>query len=135
MTWADIWVLFKHNGGFLWSVVTFVGGLLVGNWLAIGRDKRKEWNELTRECFKGLHLQIESEGQRGTLDGDLVIIETYIPFYKKYFYRRCLKKYQSTINKTYGEYDPQLGMSKINHENCKQAVIFSKALLRYFKPR
>ena len=27
------------------SIITFLLGLLLGNWLAIGRDKRKEFNE------------------------------------------------------------------------------------------
>ena len=39
----------------VWPAVTFLLGYLLGHWLALGRDKRKEWNDSlpnAREMFK-----------------------------------------------------------------------------------
>lgn len=32
---------------YTWSVLSFFLGLILGHWLALGRDKRKEFNELS----------------------------------------------------------------------------------------
>ena len=125
----------KTYGGLLWAVISFVGGLFIGNWLAISRDRRKEWNDLTRESFKGLLQQIESNGQNGGLEGDLVIIETYIPIYKKFFYKRRLHEFLDSQVGRYEPYDPIQGSVEINHKQCEIAAGCAKKLLPYFKPR
>lgn len=47
------------------SVITFVLGLLAGNWLALGRDKRKEFNETAEpvRLFLKRNLQHIKDGQ------------------------------------------------------------------------
>lgn len=54
--------LFQHYSPLITpaiSIVTFVIGMFVGNWLALGRDRRKEINELISPVRLKLVKQIE----------------------------------------------------------------------------
>ncbi|MEN5039258.1 hypothetical protein ABE424_03625 [Stenotrophomonas sp. TWI1149] len=42
-----------------WSVLSFFLGLLLGHWLAIGRDRRKEFNESAGPVREWILLQLD----------------------------------------------------------------------------
>jgi len=45
---------FLKDYGPIISLITFALGLLLGNWMAIGRDKRKEFNEVAEPMAEAL---------------------------------------------------------------------------------
>jgi hypothetical protein len=55
----DYQVLFNALTSPLTSLVTFGLGLLLGNWLAIGRDRRTEFNEVAQTLRESLPSPVE----------------------------------------------------------------------------
>jgi len=58
------------------NIILFFAGLTLGNWLAIGRDKRKEFNEVADEVHFALKKQKENiengtAAKRGPKDNEL----------------------------------------------------------------
>jgi hypothetical protein len=62
----------------IFSILTFLIGLLVGNWLSIGRDKRKEFNDIAVPEYIKLKKQIDSLQTGNFIAGieDFHILET-----------------------------------------------------------
>lgn len=119
------------------ALVTFVIGLYVGNKQAIGRDKRKEFNDLSENAFIVLNKQLESlkHGLPGPTVDDFLLISSRIPLYKRWLFRRHVKSYQGAeqdisdyglTNGGDGNYDKE-ALAKL------QSAV--KALLCYLKPR
>lgn len=42
------------------NIILFLAGLAIGNWLAVGRDKRKEFNQIADKVYLKLKKQKES---------------------------------------------------------------------------
>jgi hypothetical protein len=59
------------------SLVTFVIGMFVGNWLALGRDRRKEINELSSPVRLRLVKQIELMQAGQYLPSGIVVDDIY----------------------------------------------------------
>jgi hypothetical protein len=112
------------------SLVTFVLGLVVGNKQAIGRDKRKEFNEISKAAFVGLNKQLKSIalGNEGDNIDEFLLIEAYIPFYKRNNFRVHVKRYKDAIQGI-STYDVETGtvsrdIIKLNHlEQCTKKVL------------
>lgn len=80
----------------IFSLITFITGLIVGNKQALGRDKRKEFNEMSQPAFAALNKQLTAiaNGRQGESVGDLLFIESYTPLYKRACFRRHLNQYR-----------------------------------------
>ena len=46
----------------VFSFITLIIGIIFGNWQAIGRDKRKEFNNISVDLFTSLSNQIKHGG-------------------------------------------------------------------------
>ena len=126
----DLNDLMKNNSVWL-SLFTFFLGLLVGNWQAIGRDKRKEFNELTDVLFVDLTERTSAnEVFSGAID--TVRISTYLFFIQRYFFQRNVKKQRELINKvgTYVDGEVIFDLVKL-----KQVIKCQKRILCYLRRR
>lgn len=81
------------------GLVTFFLGLAIGNKQAIGRDRRKEFNEVSQEAFVALSKQLKAieAGHQGEAIGDLVLVESYIPFYMRALFRMYVRRYRAAL--------------------------------------
>lgn len=118
------------------ALVTFGIGLYVGNKQAIGRDKRKEFNDLSETAFIALNKQLEhlKHGLPGHSVDDFPLIYSHIPFYKRWLFKRHVKSYQSA-RQGISEYDVESGAVNFDKEKLAKLQLSVKALLCYLKPR
>lgn len=126
----DLIDLVKNNS-VLVSLFTFFLGLLIGNWQAIGRDKRKEFNELTDALFVDLTKRI-SANEVYSGDIDTVRISTYLFFIQRYFFKRNVKQQRDLINQvgTYVDGEVIFDLKKL-----ALIIKYQKRILRYLKRR
>ena len=126
----DLIDLVKNNS-VLVSLFTFFLGLLIGNWQAIGRDKRKEFNELTDALFVDLTKRI-SANEVYSGDIDTVRISTYLFFIQRYFFKRNVKQQRDLINQvgTYVDGEVIFDLKKL-----ARIIKYQKRILRYLKRR
>lgn len=80
------------------SFLTGLLGLLIGNRLAIGRDRRKEFNALADP----IRILLLREKERPNLSGaapnkvDLAVLRERLPFWKRRRFDRALENYQKS---------------------------------------
>ncbi len=85
------------------NIILFLAGLILGNWLAIGRDKRKEFNEAADEVHFAFIEQKENinngrAAKRGPEEKKLEKFKRRISFFKKKSFNRSLKKYKDVTS-------------------------------------
>jgi hypothetical protein len=51
-----------ENPGFF-SILTFLLGLILGHWLALGRDKRKEFNEASSRIYEKVYDYLKTNSK------------------------------------------------------------------------
>ena len=124
---------FTKEYGAALSLFTFLVGLIAGNWLSIGRDKRVEFNNLTDDIFVKLTRQIENKGIGGC-EVDIIRIAPYMPIYKRWLFIHHARKYSAAINPA-NIYDP--ATTTVNHDPVKLKHLFTctKNLLHYLRRR
>ncbi len=132
---------------FIQSLITFPFGYYFGNKQAIGIDKRKEFNEISKDAYIILNENIEhieKELDKKGLEpkqyvNDFLFIYDYIPCYKIWIFKKHVEKYKeaqqglritSTYNPDTGEY-----AVTFNQEKMAQLNSSAKALLGYLKRR
>lgn len=81
-----------------YGAISFLTGTLFGHWLAIGRDKRKEFNEISRPIRLGLLKQIEllKSGRFANLisHDDFILLGMYFSQWKSNRFKNDLVKYK-----------------------------------------
>jgi hypothetical protein len=80
------------------SLVTGLIGLLVGNRMAIGRDKRKEFNAIAEPIRIILLQEREKLSSCSAIPNkvDLVLFRERLPFWKRGAFDRALQNYQKS---------------------------------------
>lgn len=135
MSFQDV-VKFAKDYPAILSLVTFFIGLYVGNKQAIGRDRRKEFNDLSEAAFISLNKQIAqlSAGLPGECANDFLLIHNYIPFYKRWLFRRHIERYERA-QQNLSTYQVKTGTVTFDREKMTQLSSSAKALLAYLKRR
>ena len=135
MTFQDILNFAKEYPAIL-SLATFFIGLYFGNKQAIGRDRRKEFNEISKDAFIALNKQIEQlkVGLPGQCVSDFLLIYNYVPFYKRWLFRRQIERYKKA-QQCLSTYHVETGTVSFNQEKMVQFTSSAKALLCYLKRR
>jgi hypothetical protein len=118
------------------SLACFFIGLYIGNKLAIGRDRRKEFNKISENAFITLNKQIEhlKFGSPGQCINDFLLIDSYVPFYKRWFFRKHVKNYKEA-QQDLSIFDLKTGSATFNQEKMAQLSSSAKALLCYLSRR
>lgn len=91
------------------SVLTFLLGLIFGNRLAIGRDKRKEFNDVAYPVYKKILSYLEnSNSVELPKYSELECLSDFMPIWQRYKYQRILLAYKKNffdLVQSY-QYDP-----------------------------
>lgn len=118
------------------GLVTFLIGLYFGNKQAIRRDRRKEFNEVSEDAFVALNKQIEQikYGLPGQSVSDFLLLYNYVPFYKRWLFRRHVKRYKNA-QQGLSAYHVESGTAAFNQQKMDQLNSSAKALLCYLTRR
>lgn len=118
------------------GLATFLVGLYFGHKQAIGRDRRKEFNEVSEEAFIALNKQIEQikYGSPGECVADFLLIYNHVPFYKRWLFLRHDQRYKNA-QQGLSTYHVEDGSVTFNQEKMALLGTSAKALLRYLKRR
>ena len=114
------------------SLLTALLGLLIGNRLAIGRDRRKEFNALAEP----IRILLLREKERPNLSRaapnkiDLAVLRERLPFWKRRRFDRALQNYQKSKGKENLERD-QYGSA--SYKNQSLVIHGIDALLRIIR--
>ncbi len=81
------------------KILIFLFGMVIGNWLAIGRDKRKEFNEIADAVYSALDKEAANIRRNGAVvDGPdyatLSNLRRRLPFYKKNGFNKAVENYK-----------------------------------------
>lgn len=89
----DIHDLVKENAE-LFTALGFFVGLLLGNWLALGRDKRREFNDAALPIREWLLGQIKNQSPivRSPAEIELDLFTQCLPFWSRRGFRRAYEK-------------------------------------------
>lgn len=120
---------------FLFGLASALIGYLVGNWLTIGRDRRKEFNDLVAPMRKSL-LYIRDNPISASLTRDSMITFTLIreklPYWKRSGFDKAIDNYKQSKNISNRKSDGMGGFLNAD----KSAIIHAvDDLLKYLKPR
>lgn len=118
------------------SLATFFIGLYFGNKQAIGRDRRKEFNEISKDAFIALNKQMEQlkVGLPGQCVSDFLLIYNYVPCYKRWLFLRHIERYKNA-QQDLSTYHVENGTVTFNQEKMSQLSSSAKVLLCYLKRR
>ncbi|MFA5323435.1 MAG: hypothetical protein WC373_12250 [Smithella sp.] len=116
------------------SLIGILIGYIIGNRLAIGRDRRKEFNDLINPIRADLmSIKIRPENNlRGTWIITLALIREKLPFWKRRGFDIAIETYEKSKGDENKNSDPAGGF------NYKDTSLISHAadnLLKYLKPK
>ena len=117
----------------LLNIITFLVGLLVGNRLAIGRDKRKEFNEAAQPIRAWLLSEVERPSPYSPRPNVVQIdaFVSYLPFWKRSGFRKAYKR-QDCARQDAMEQD---SYGQVSYKDDNHIKEWLNALLRYTKRR
>lgn len=80
------------------NIILFLAGLIIGNWLAIGRDKRKEFNQIADKVCLALKKQKQRVEENSAVvtrpeENDLEKLKRRISIFKKKSFEESLNRY------------------------------------------
>lgn len=115
------------------NLLTFSLGLILGHRLTLGRDLRKEFNEITNEAYFNLRKSIDSNSIGGvSIDNDR--IEHYIPWYSKRHFRECVERYKNSQGGV-SQYCVETSTVTVDEAAKTKMLKCAADVLHYLKPR
>jgi hypothetical protein len=111
----------------VWSVLTFLLGVLFGHWVALHRDKRKEYNEIVDRLRK--QMLTSTHNSLSALDVDR--LKPLMSFWKHRQLHRAIDSHHATLNAAV-EQDRTGELHYLNEPEIERT---SKALLRLLPRR
>jgi len=117
----------------LLNLITFLVGLLVGNRLSIGRDRRKEFNEAAQPIRAWLLSEVERPSPYSPPPNAVQIdaFVSYLPFWKRSGFREAYKR-QGCARQDAMKQD---SMGSVSYKDDNYIKEWMNALLRYTKRR
>ena len=118
------------------SLVTFFLGLLLGHWLSIGRDKRKEFNEKALELNSKFYDYIEKDNDHFLPNiKDLTLFASYIPWRKRRLFINLVNQFNNSLSndRKSKNIDPISGIPNIDPEYVSQTKVLVGKLRKYLK--
>jgi predicted DNA-binding protein YlxM (UPF0122 family) len=83
---------------YILSLLTFFLGLILGHWLAIGRDKRKEFNDNAVVLNSKLYDCIERDNTYFLpTTKELRLFTSYVPLYRRWIYEKRVKQLSESL--------------------------------------
>ncbi len=115
------------------KIITTLIGFIAGNRLAIGRDKRKEFNEITHSVRCKIRREILDAKKRG-LDGidqsivdDIEILSHAVNTIKLFICKNAIREYEDQCK---NEIDNSFKNIKFTEEQIKNNIRLLKKLLK-----
>jgi hypothetical protein len=117
----------------LWSALSFFGGLILGHWLAIGRDKRKELNEVSEAVYLALEKEKKGHGKPspligGPLNEDFLRLRRSLPWWSRRGFEKALTRYRASRT---GPAQVTNSTGDVSYRDPDQVVIAIDRLLPY----
>lgn len=119
------------------NIVLFFTGLFLGNGLAIGRDKRKEFNEIADK----VHLDLKREADKllnsnvittGLTDVEIEKLRRRISFFKRKGFDLAIAKYKEVKSSSDKKKSPSGQVLYVETEDVIEAI---RALQKYTSRR
>jgi hypothetical protein len=122
------------------SAFTFLAGLAAGHWLALGRDKRKDFNTLAIPVFDALIKQrgvFEAGGLDKAVNVPWQQLQPLLPFWQRLRLRSSAKRYDQAINDLLetSSYDDWNGMATWDQDIARRVVPAIDRLVSLLRPR
>ena len=125
------------------NIVLFLAGLFVGNKQAIGRDKRKEFNEAAMPIYKKLIIQVQNLEQKkyhpdSLTEDELISFSIHVNRWSQKKYLTIIKEYEACFESRLLPLDPfnNSGSKWEKHaKDLNKLKIATKKLLPYFIPK
>jgi hypothetical protein len=118
----------------IFSIITGIIGFLFGHYLALGRDKRKEFNEMVMPIYRDL-LTIRNQPHlslAGTWEIDISVIREKLPFWERKRLDIAIENYKKS--KSYNNQKPN-EFGGFMYKDTKIIVNTVNDLLKYLKPK
>ena len=116
------------------AVVSGMIGVFVGHWLTLGRDRRKEFNELVDWIRPALFNEKErlSPMSKGVDKIQFISFSEVLPFWKRHCFDKAVEQYKkSTSNENY----VQDSAGQVFYKDTKTVVHSIDSLLRFMKKK
>ena len=117
------------------DILIFLLGFLIANRLNIGRDRRKEFNELSMQLFIDLNKHIDiGESAIHADTSSWRLIAPYIFICRRFFFRKAVSRYEKA-KQNISTYNVETGVVVFDESKVKHHIIHAKKLLKYLKRR
>lgn len=115
-----------------WMLLTFLLGLLVGNRMNLGRDRRKEFNELSKDTYRSLVDRVKGR-RTDKVKVDSIILAHYFGPLRRRRFVKAVEKYDNAEDGS--TYDPETGENTLKEEGTEYVVQCANNVAKFLSPR